>query len=125
LVEKRNELKRKVHSKIIPSIIFHIRYNIQEFKKDLTRKLDQKLIKLSEDQEKPLFNVHNTVMCYNLPMKPPKFVIETLALGPRNSVLEKLDKNEILSELDEVIRFCRDKKPQRNINLTKKYLKDT
>ena len=69
-------------------------------------------------------------------------------MGPRNAVLEKFDKNDVLTELDELVRFCRKEKleeniitdinvktlayvkkcakqkPSRNLKLTKKYLKD-
>jgi len=74
--------------------------------------------------------------------------MDTLALGPRNSVLNRFDKNDILAELDDLIRFCRDKnceeevitdinvkvlayikrcnkqKSSRNIQMTKRYLKE-
>ena len=41
--------------------------------------------------------------------------METLALGPRNPTLDKFDKNDILSELDDLIRFCREKELDENI----------
>ena len=74
--------------------------------------------------------------------------METLALGPKNSVLERFDQNDVLAELDELMRYCKGKdmsdefitdinvktlayikkckkqKPSRNILLTKRYLKE-
>ena len=93
-------------------------------------------------------NIHNTVICHQLDKIPPKFVLDTLSLGPKNAVLEKFNQNDVLSELDSFIKFCTDRevndnlitdiniktlayiknckkqKPSRNIQLTKKYLKE-
>ena len=98
------------------------------------------------EQERPLFNVQNTVICYDLDKEPTKFVIDTLSLGPRNPVLSKFNQNHVLSELDSFLNFCKEnqvsdelitdiniktlnyvkkckkQKPPRNIQLTRKYL---
>ena len=111
-------------------------------------KLTKKLHKLSEEQMKPLFNVKNTVRCYQLDKVPPNFVLDTLALGPRNSILSKFNQNDVLAELDNVLSYCKEKKlddetityiniktlnyikkckkqkTSRNIILTKQYLKE-
>ena len=74
--------------------------------------------------------------------------MNTLALSPRNPTVDKFDKNSVLSELDDLIRFCRNtnvekdmitdinvktvtynkqcnkQKSSINIQMTKKYLKD-
>ena len=87
-------------------------------------------------------------MCYQLERNPTKYVLDTLALGPRNAVLDKIQRNDILSELDELIRHCRKngvdesiitdinvktlayikrcskQKTLRNIQITKKYLNE-
>ena len=146
--ESRETLKQKVNTKLLPSIVLYIRCYIHKLRETRSMKLNEKLYKLSKEQEKPLFNVKNTVKCYDLDENPPKYVIDTLALGPRNSVLTKFDQNDILAELDSVLRFCKDKeldddlvtdiniktlayvkkckkqKQSRNIMLTKKYLKE-
>lgn len=80
--------------------------------------------------------------------QPPKYVIETVALGPKNAVMQSFDKNEVLSELDDLLRFCRKQevgeevitdinvktltyiknckkqKTPRNVQMTRKYLKE-
>ena len=61
LDEDRNTFKRKVNVKIIPSIILHARYDIRTFREKLAAKLNDKLLRLSNEQEKPLFNVHGIV----------------------------------------------------------------
>ena len=70
LCENRETLKSKISERIIPSIILHVRLETRQFTKTLMEKLNKKLNKLSEDQGKPLFNVSNTVICYELPERP-------------------------------------------------------
>ena len=66
------------------------------------------MLRLSSEQERPLFNVNNTVICYKLDKNPPKYVMDTLSLGPRNPVLGKFDENDILAELDGLLKYCKD-----------------
>lgn len=97
---------------------------------------------------RPLFNVKNTVICYNLTNQPPQYVIDTLALGPNYTIIDKFDRNDILADFDGLLSFCKGKelgediitdinvkilayikncqkqKPSRNIQMTKKYLKE-
>ena len=42
----------------------------------------------------------------NLDVNPPQYVLDTLALGPRNSVLDKFNKNMVLAELDILLGRC-------------------
>ena len=109
---------------------------------------NKKLAALSEEQERPLFSVKNTVIEYQLDSPLPAFVISTLSLGPKSSVLDSFDQKEVLAELDGLlshcklhnvdnetisdinvktvnyIKKCKRLKSSRNITLTKKYLKD-
>jgi len=62
-----------------------------------------------------LFNVQTTVICYQLDAIRPKYVLETLSLGPKNSVLDNFEQNDILSELDSLISYCKDKEVDNGI----------
>jgi len=148
LDENRDKFKQKLPNYYIPSIILHCRYDLRLLREKQSLNLNEKLRKLSNEQDSPLFNVHNTVICYDRDTDPPKFVMDTLALGPKNAVLEKFNQNNVLSELDNLLKFCKDKRvsedlktdidikmlayvkncktqsSSRNIQLTKKYLKD-
>ena len=77
----------------------------------------------------------------------PDYVMQTLALGPKNPTLDKFDSNRILAEMDSVLEFCKsrvpdpemknemesatisynknakEKLPSRNVVLTNKFLK--
>ena len=46
-------------------------------------------------------------MC-NVSRKIPDYVIQTLAMGPRNPVMDKFDDKEVLIELDCFLKFCKD-----------------
>ena len=115
LNEARNELKTVLPLKCRASVILHTRYDLRLLADKLMTNFDSKLTKLSREQDKPLFNVHNTVICYQLDSTPPKYVIETLSLGPKNSTLEKFNQNDILSELDSLVSFCKKNKVDNNI----------
>ena len=109
LTVNRNALKQRINAEMIPSIILHTRHEVRKTWREVSERKNKKLLKLSQEQDSPLFNVQNTVMCFNLTTPPPKYVMETLALGPRNSTLGRFDQKDILSELDDLIRHCRDK----------------
>ena len=113
--------------------------------KDVHRK---KLKKLSEQQQRPLFDIHDTVKLYNLDVRPPQYVLDTLALGPKNAVLDSFKAKEVLAEIDALlshckrehvandtmneinvatfkyIKTCESQKSPRNLIMTKRYLKE-
>ena len=148
LKEKRNTIKEKVPSKLLPSVALYTRCTMIELCKKQTQTHYKKLAMLSKEQEQPLFNVQNTVVTFELENLPPKYVMETLSLGPNNAVLDRFEPKDVLAELDGVLRYCKSNdisdetitdinvktltyikkckklKPSRNIQLTQKYLKD-
>ena len=52
----------------------------------------KKLDNLSKQQEHRLFNVHDTVRLFELDIHPPKYVLDTLSMGPKNPILNKFNK---------------------------------
>ena len=58
---------------------------------------------LSVDQDRTLLNIQDTVRLFDIDIIPPKYVIDTLALGPKNSVLTKFDQKESLAETDSLL----------------------
>lgn len=148
LMKFRNDLRMNIDTKLLPSLILHTRIHNRLYENEHRQKINEKLIRLFNEQDKPLFNIDNTVICYQLENIPPKYVIDTLALGPRNAVLGRFNKNDLLVELDDLIRFCRrqkvdedvitdinvktlgyikqcnKQKGSRNMKMTNKYLKE-
>ena len=95
-----------------------------------------------------LLNVSKTVITYGLNCDLPKYVMDTLSLGPKSAVLDKVNPKNILAELDLFLDFCKSnnvddgmitdinvktlayikkcqkQKEPRHIMTTKRYLKD-
>ena len=109
LAEKRSELQKKCPIKCLPSIVFQVRLKRSEIIEKTQNIHSKKLSQLSEEQNKPLFRVENTVKLCDVEETPPKYVLETLSLGPKNSVLDKFDPKDILTELDCFLEFCNKK----------------
>ena len=70
-----------------------------------------KLLQLSEEQAKPLFNIMDSVKIIDVHVPIPDYVMQTLALGPKNPTLDKFDPNRILAEIDSVLEFCESRVP--------------
>ena len=63
------------------------------------------------------YSMRITVICYNMDKSPPKYVMDTLSRGWRNPVLGKFDKNDILAELDGLLKYCKDNNVNKDINI--------
>ena len=148
LNERRQQLRSVVPEKALPSVILHTRIARNNSKRQQDEVHNSKLAALSEEQQRPLFNVSNTVVLCGLETTPPKYVMETLALGPKNAILDKFDPKDLLAEIDALlhhcktnkvadetitdinvktlayIKRCKQMKPSKNIQMTKRYLKD-
>ena len=105
LETRRDAIKNNVPEKLLPSVALHSRIKCRTTKSNRTLIHNKKLLALSEEQEKPLFNVKNTVIAYNLDSNPPKYVMETLSLGPKNAVIEKFEPKDVLAEMDGVMNY--------------------
>ena len=144
---KRVNLQKKAPDNCLPSIVVYTRLSCERIRKQVTQTHSRKLGNLSEEQSKPLFTVKNTVRLCNIDKVPPKYVLETLSLGPKNPVSNKFEQKDILTELDCFLEYCKDNdiqedaitdiniktlnyikkckklKESRNVVMTQKYLK--
>ena len=102
----RCNLKTKLPTKLIPSVILHSRLQRIQNRKVVKQKHDKKLRWLSEKQSKPLFNVENTVLISEFTGFIPSYVKQTLSLGPRHPVMSKFNENDVLVELDRFLNYC-------------------
>ena len=148
LNEKRASLRDNAPEKCLPSILLYTRIAVKDHHNKQTVTHNKKVLSLSEEQERPLFDINNTVITCDLDFKPPSYVIETLALGPKNAVLNPFDPKDIFTELDlfmehceklkipddvvtdiniktlDYVKRCKKLKSSKHIRMTKKYLKD-
>ena len=146
--EKRSILRTSLKDELLPSVILHSRIERIDFRRDKERNHTKKLDNLSREQDRPLLNVSNTVITYNLNYSLPKFVLDTLSLGPKSAVLDTINPKNVLAELDLFLKFCQStdvsdetitdiniktlsyikkcqkQKSPRNITMTKRYLKE-
>ena len=76
---------------------------VHSTRKEVTTTQLKKLDNLSSEQERPLFHVQDTVKLFDIGIVPPNYIIDTLALGPKNPVLTKFDQKEILAEIHIVL----------------------
>merc|ERR1711888_564566 len=148
LEERRQQLRAVVPERTLPSVVIYTRLSRLTTRRQLTEVHNKKLASLSEEQERPLFQVSNSVVVCGLETPSPKYVMLTLALGPKNAILDRFDPKELLAEIDDLfehcriskvsdetitdinvktlayIKRCKQMKSSRNIQMTKKYLKD-
>ena len=90
LVVKRTALTQSIPQRLIPSIILHTKHTVRLTREKLIATHSKKLQNLSREQERPLFNVQDTVRICDTDINPPWYVIDTLALGQKNLVLDSI-----------------------------------
>ena len=83
---KRYELISVLPEKCVPSVALHTRNSRVQIRKEQLKIHNEKLTTLSEEQQRPLFNVHNTVVTCGLEKPPPSYVMETLPRSQKCSV---------------------------------------
>ena len=93
---KRVNLQKKAPDNCLPSIVVYTRLSCERIRKQVTQTHSRKLGNLSEEQSKPLFTVKNTVRLCNIDKVPPKYVLETLSLGPKTLYQINLNKKTFL-----------------------------
>ena len=77
---------------------------VQNIHLEVTSTHQKKLDNLSKQQEQILFNVHDTVRLFELDIHPPKYVLDTLSMGPKNPILDKFNQKELLAEIDLLLK---------------------
>ena len=144
----RTELVGRLPEKCTPSVVLYSTHFRRELRSKLLKRHAEKLRILAQEQQRPLFQVKDTVVLHNIDTPPPAYVMATLALGPKNSVLDSFKPHDVLAELDDLLAYCRKNnvseetisdiniktlgyikkckklKSSRNIQMTKRYLKD-
>ena len=145
---KRSKLNRTVDEILLPSIVLYTRISKRKCRETVLETQRNKLSILSADQDRPLLRTQDTVRLFDIDIVPPKYVMDTLALGPKNSVLTKFDQKDTLAEIDSLlhkldnldtpneainninaatlnyIKRCSKQKVPRYITMTKRFLKE-
>ena len=57
--------------------------------------------------------MHDTVKLHDIDVVPPRYVLDTLALGPKNAVQDQFNPHNVLADLDILLRNCKRNKVNR------------
>ena len=88
----KEEVDRKIQNKIT--------YDMEK----LGQKHHRKLIHLSEQQGKPLYEMNSKAYkLVDLAVTPPDFVLNAITKGPRHPIRDKFDKMGFLAEMDTLV----------------------
>ena len=108
LGEDRVILRKEVKKELIPSIVYNIRKEMRDHSELFSKRLNDKLAKISEKQDRPLLNgSHNNVVTLE-GVELPKFVLDVLSLGPKHPVRDKFNEVHFLADVDRLFRELRE-----------------
>ena len=69
----------------------------------ITRRPNDRLLKLSERQDRPLWNgSHNNVVTLE-GIELPKCVVDVLSLGPKHAVMDKFNEVHFVADVDRLV----------------------
>ena len=94
------KLRQMLCHALIASVVLYSRMTVQNIHLEVTSTHQKKLDNLSKQQERPLFNVDDTIRLFEVDIHPPKYVLDTLSMGPKNPILDKFNQKELLAEID-------------------------
>ena len=102
LRKARQLLKEKCTDTSFLSVAWHSRRDTRAERLTNHDRDKKKLVGLAAEQERPLRSVGNTVKIIG-DLKPPKYVIDLLSLGPKHPVLDQFNKMHFLVDIDKVL----------------------
>ena len=88
----RSKFREKVRPELMPSVVSSIRREMRNHSAMVQNRLNKKLDKLSERQERPLRNSSHSNVVIMDDSELPKFVLDILSLGPRHPVRDKFNE---------------------------------
>ena len=89
------------------SVVGSIRLEMRNHSARVQNRLNGKLDKLSERQDRPLRNGSRSNVVIMDCRELPKFVLDILSLGPKHPVRDKFNKVHFLADVDELVRELR------------------
>ena len=98
--DTREKLRQILRHTLIALVVLYSRTTVQNIHLEVTSTHQKKLDNLYKQQERPLFIVHDTVRFFELDIHPPKYVLDTLSMGPKNPILYKFKQKELLAEIN-------------------------
>ena len=105
----RSLVQTKIPSILWGSIVHVLHYShlIESLKLDKTH--NDKLIRLSEQYDRPLKSSYENVKVLDNSIILPEYVQNCLAMGPKHPTLEKFKTKDVLAETDCLLEFLENK----------------
>ena len=96
-------LRKEVKTELFPSIVFSIRKEMIYHSELISCRLNHKLAKLSERQDRPVRNgSHNNVVTLD-GVELPKFVLDVLSLSPKRQIRDKSNELQFFAAVDRLV----------------------
>ena len=103
----RKVLLKNLDNHLLPSVIFVLRNRVRNHVINSERRLQGKLAKLSEGQEKPLRASDEKTVAFLDNIILPGFVMDLLAFGQKHPIRDKFKELHFLADIDSLIRDLR------------------
>ena len=147
LNDTRSNLVRVLPQQLTPSVTIYNYLFSKQRSAEIIKRHQHKLNTLSQQQERPLLNINNTVKILDEDIKPPEYVLQVLSMGPKQPVIDDFRAKHLLAEVDVVLRKlsdkcsqdtlnqinistfqyikeCKKQRPDRKVKMTKRYLRE-
>lgn len=99
------KLKLEIPDVLIPSIASDCHKKAAKLIQLLEEKHNKKIDIPSEYQNKPCFNINESVKVSDEGITIPDFVKSSLSRGARSPMLDRFDKNDVLAEINSMLGF--------------------
>ena len=103
----RSNFWETVRPELMPSVVGSIRREMKNHSAMVQNRLNEKIDKLSERQDRPLRNGSHSNVVIMDGRELPKFVLDILSLGPKHPVREKFNEVHFLADVDKLVRELR------------------
>ena len=108
LGENRDILRIELKTELLPSVVYSIRKEMRYHPKQISRRLNDKLAKLSDRQDRSFRNgsLKDVVTLDGVELS--RFVLDVLPFSPKHSVREKFKEGHFLADLDRLVLELRE-----------------
>ena len=107
-----SSFRENVKPEQMPSVVSCIKREMKNHSARVQNRLNGKLDKLSERQDRPLRNGSHSNVVIMDGHELPKFLLDILSLGPKHPVRDKFNEVQILADVDKLLRELRENKTE-------------
>ena len=104
----RSNFRENVRPELMPSVVGSVKREMRNHSAMVQNRLNGKLDKLSERQDRPLWNGSHSNVVIMDGRELPNFVLEILSLGPKHPVSDKFNEVHFLGDVNKLVRELRE-----------------